>query len=723
MVLWAQITKQPNYAKWIENITGKFLKLSCEGYSASQNAPIWPLHLLSIVALSAFLMLYFFLYPLTAPVYFSSGILEGGIAILVYAICVYGARTATGMDSIGRMFTAVKTLFLVLLLWFLVWDFFTKKVHLETAFPVLASLLVIFIFSQWLFSGASFFLDRYRIPVLTSVLALIFLPKLLPIDQDHYFEVSKIRKVTTIDTPSLAIEDRVPNFDEPYIIVTASGGGIRAAEWTAQVMSQLEKRFREDPSLQMNHYQFHDHLLLASGVSGGSVGLLPYLLEYTADQPFAEEEERDLESRLTQASVCSSLEAVAWGLEYYDLQRLLFTFRPVWLQSGEAPDRTWALTEALNRNLRDEDLGCPTSQLNRPKGVQDGKSVKLDDAAVLLHASRMPAFSFNTTVAETGGRFLLSNYFVPPMPPVVIGKTDFLPAESFLQAYAQESKCDAAQVENDCYLDISLATAARLSATFPIVSSATRIPKEFARTASHFLDGGYFDNDGTATVTEFLYSALEERERNIYLNRHRTRRPGGGAPPEPANTGPPVRPLKRLRILLVEIRDGDDMNPTKNIDDWNHQVGSDLETGADQPMPWKIFNEIVSPLEGLWNAGHVSTTRRNRRELCLLERTYYRRHQDNLEIHHIVLGIPSEPEPNKPNQFRTPPLSWKLTASQGTYIHDWAVAPDKPTQTMIADAIEWVRMRLPIQLEGNKAVKEGADYPQCEIDDQTYMRR
>jgi hypothetical protein len=717
MVLWAQNAQQPNYAKFAEVLTGKFLRLTCQGYARSRDAAIWPLHLLSIVALSAFLVLYFFLYPLIAPVYFSSGLLEASIAVLIYAGCVYGARTKDGMEPIGWMFTALTTLVLLLLLCLLGWDYSMKQVHLETAFPVLASLLVIFIFSQWFLAGASFFLDRYRIPVVATVLALIFLPKLLPIDQDHYFEVIETDRTSTIDTPSLAIEDRVSNSNEPYIIVTATGGGIRAAEWTAQVMTQLEKRFDEDKILQMNSYHFHDHLLLASGVSGGSVGLMPYLLEYTADKPFGGDP--DFESRVTQAPSCTSLEAVAWGLEYYDLQRLLLTYRPTWLESKQPPDRTWALTQAFNRNLRADDWGCPTKMLAWPTGMLDGRSLTLKRAAGLLQSGKMPAFTFNTTVAETGGRFLLSNYLVPPMPQMEITKTDFMPAESFLQAYAQESRCDAAQVKKDCYLDIAVATAARLSATFPVVSSATRIPKEYAMTASHFLDGGYFDNDGTSSVIEFIYSALEERERAKFSEDN----PGFKEAAESAPAGRPVRPIQRLRVLLVEIRDGDDMNPTQNIDDWNHQVGHNLETGADQPKPWKAFDQMDSPLEGLWNAGHVSTTRRNRRELCLLERTYYNRAQDNLEVHHVVLGIPPEPEPRQPDRFKTPPLNWKLTANQNKYLHDWATTADKPTQSMIADAIDWVSKSLPKQLNRRPAMNEEAGYPPCEIDDQTYMRR
>ena len=83
----------------------------------------------------------------------------------------------------------------------------------------------------------------------------------------------------------------------------------------------------------------HDHLLLASGVSGGSVGLVPYLLEYTAPQGTAFAANDDLRKRLTIGPGCSSLEAVAWGLEYYDFQRLALTLRfPILQSAQDSPD-------------------------------------------------------------------------------------------------------------------------------------------------------------------------------------------------------------------------------------------------------------------------------------------------------------------------------------------------------------------------------------------------
>jgi hypothetical protein len=677
----AQNTSQPWVAVWIEAAARKVLWITHSGYASTEDGPLWELHSLTTVALSAYFLLYLFLYPLIAPVVVSKGILDAVSAVVIVILLVLGARkTDGGMDRVGLLFSTIEVVMLAIFLGFLYYDGAHRSVMMETAFPTLASVLVILIFFLWLLSGASFLLDRYRIPVLVTAVLVVFIPKYLSVDQEHYFEATDTTRIDAIDSPNQAIEHRIKDPDEPIIIVTASGGGIQAAEWTAQVMAQLEKRFREDQELNGSGkpgFLFHDHLLLASGVSGGSVGLMPYLLEYTADPSstaFLNTKDGALTQRLTRAPGCSSLEAVAWGMEYYDLQRLLATFRFSWLQAtdkGDAPDRTWALSEALNRNLNDKD--CKTTEFMGLPDVMSGEELTLKRAALRLQAGTIPAFTFNTTVAETGGRFLLSNYAVPAMAtraetgPLQPG-SDFLPSESFLQAYTQESHCDLGNLKSDCYADVSLATAARLSATFPVVSSGTRIPKRYATVASHFLDGGYFDNDGTASVIEFLYSAMDERKR--------------------ASSTP-----QKLKVLLVEIRDGEDLNPIENMDDWKHQNGLDLEIGAKQPNPWTTGSQIGAPLLGMWNAGHVSVTRRNRRELCSLEKAFAI--DDLIEIHHVVMGITSEPMTGKPGQYKSAPLSWKLTASQKQYIQDWAEQRDKPTQQTIDEAIRWVKKNMP----------------------------
>jgi hypothetical protein len=177
-----------------------------------------------------------------------------------------------------------------------------------------------------------------------------------------------------------------------------------------------------------------------------------------------------------------------------------------------------------------------------------------------------------------------------------------IPADSFLQVYTKAN----AQGQ---YPDLPLATAARLSATFPIVSSATRIPAEFADHAYHFVDGGYYDNDGTASAIEFIKSGLD----NSTL--------GSGKD-------------GRLKVVLFEIRDDDG----STVSDENN-LASQSQNTADK-RGWTQINQLTAPLSGMWAAGHESISMRNRRELCILEQAYASR----LDIHHVVFTIPNDPD-------------------------------------------------------------------------------
>lgn len=124
-----------------------------------------------------------------------------------------------------------------------------------------------------------------------------------------------------------------------------------------------------------------------------------------------------------------------------------------------------------------------------------------------LTPSTMPAFSLNTTAEETGGRFLIANYRIDPEKK----ESEITPADSFLDRLKS---------------DLAPSTAARLSANFPYVSLMPRL--EPPAPNFHFGDGGYFDNDGTASAIEFLWYALKSR-----------------------NTQDPPVP-----VLILEIRDG-----------------------------------------------------------------------------------------------------------------------------------------------------------------------
>ena len=696
----AEADPPPRLMNFIETLTRWFLHhISCEGYAQTSNGPVWELHFLSTLSLIGVFIIYLFLYPLTGPVLRSATYGQIAFCILVTAAFL---RSIAGTPVASKWGRPVKLLFTVLALFLsfsfiaaLAFDHHTASVRLSFAFPTLASVLVLLGFLLWLLAGAAFFLDRYRFPVLTVFLLFIFVPKAGLVclsqclinhnhprwaeifDSDHYFSVvhrAAPISLQQVPTPSDTLRLRVKKPDDPYIVITASGGGIQAAEWTAQVLASLEKQFANEPNLE--DYTFHDHILVASGVSGGSDGLQSFLLEYTAYQegstvppPIFPAPNPALWERITRPPACSSLEAVGWGLSYHDFYRLILPVAPPRSPlDDDAPDRSWALAAAFNRNLHDRHCGTERRKPTKPGELDfttlplilDGESFTLFGAANLLAAGRMPAFTFNTTAAETGSRFLLSNYYVPShypafddVPEKDLCDSDFTPAESFLQVYgANPADCKKTTESPLQYADLSLATAARLSATFPVVSSGTRIPLAYSMHGYHFLDGGYFDNDGTSSAIEFLTSALED--------------------PQLDSTHTP------RRILWIEIRDDDGTDVGADQDDFGVQNGTTSANKLRAPS-WTPLGQLTGIAEGLWNAGHESISRRNRRELCTFEHAYKDRIQD---LHHVVFTIPAGTD-------NLSPLSWNLTTGQLASITRRAKVDETPA--WVNQIADWVR--------------------------------
>jgi hypothetical protein len=312
--------------------------------------------------------------------------------------------------------------------------------------PALVYLLALLTLPTWALGAAAFFLDRYRIPVLVVPGALLALAFVWP--TDHFFAMTpEVLRPSGAGGRALP-SDLARRLDGCRLTaVAASGGGIRAAGWTAQVLTGLQ---RDLPA-------FAPSLKLVSAVSGGSVGTMYYVGAFpgpsgppaTALDPIVE------------LAMRSSLNDVAWGLAYPDLWR---TFTPV--VTKRAMDRGRALEQAWGREwpYRDDTLR------------------QWRDAVA---AGQRPAVAFNATVVETGQRLAIATFDRPP--------------SSSLQTWTFE----------DVYgsRDIAVVTAARLSATFTYVTPVARAREETAA-KWHIADGGYQDNYGVATLVDWLAAAL-----------------------------------------------------------------------------------------------------------------------------------------------------------------------------------------------------------------------
>jgi len=407
--------------------------------------------------------------------------------------------------------------------------------------PTLADLLVFLMILCWALSVTTFILDRFRIPLLLPFLFAAIISAHFHAT-DHYFYMFASKSSPDL-SPAQVIRSGKPG--STVIVVAASGGGIKAAAWTTRVLTGLEE---SNPGV------FGDSVRLISAVSGGSVGAMYFVSEYVSGTGLPSDtatlEKADARSE------ASSLDDIAWGLVYPDFLRVFAPF-------FKHLDRGEALEAALTRELpnRTHHLSSPLAEWR--EGVLEGWR---------------PAVVFNATVVESGERFL-------------IGTTDLLPAMG-------RSSLRDPQFPQFAGRDVSLVTAARLSASFPYVSPAAR--PDIDGTQIHAVDGGYTDNYGMATLLTWLDEAL--------------RAPGN-----------PVH-----RVLIIEIR-------------------ASPPASEPPPLVWRGWPfQTYAPISAMLNVRDTGQLPRNNEERQILTRLAA---SCNIEIKDAVFEYPPEDAP----------LSWHLS--------------------------------------------------------------
>ncbi len=298
--------------------------LGLEGYVRQRTElheilPKWELyeaHVFTIGAVSMCLLLYLLIFPLAATVpalYTSVALLA--FALLIVCWSLWSFRAADLRDVHGAIVWKIGLMGGTIVTWLVVvWLYVCSSAE---RFPTLATVLIMIIAVFWTLAGVAFFLDRYHVPVLTLVILLVLIPRLTPLvgdKEEHYFStVSQPNSpVAQVPTPAEILESRLNSAgtENPLIIVTATGGGLHASAWTAEVLAHLEDTFAQNGKADRTPNPFRTHLLLLSTVSGGSVGLQTYLREI-ASAATGGDYNRD---RMLTAAQCSSLEAVGWGL-------------------------------------------------------------------------------------------------------------------------------------------------------------------------------------------------------------------------------------------------------------------------------------------------------------------------------------------------------------------------------------------------------------------------
>jgi hypothetical protein len=276
----------------------------------------------------------------------------------------------------------------------------------------------------------------------------------------------------------------------PLVIVSSSGGGVRAAVWTSYVMDQAFGFASSGAGcgaqgLATAPQDRNRSVFAASGISGGSLGLVSYAAQITAGPPSEPATDR-IEQHLGQDSLAATLGwmffvETPWAMVRFDLRRdRSEVLRESW-------ERQWLADEpGLRQNfvdLRNRDTEIPLLILNG--------------------ASAESGCRFNASMLKANGRDRANPVTGCLEPQGLEGaKGAVLPATIDLVDFL----CQGA--------NISLARAALFSARFPVISPPGEIqqcedPKkprpqldELADPdpATFVVDGGYLEGSGTATA-------------------------------------------------------------------------------------------------------------------------------------------------------------------------------------------------------------------------------
>ncbi len=422
----------------------------------------------------------------------------------------------------------------------------------ESFVPTLAYALLLFMILCWAMGAVAFFLDRYRVPSALP-LALLVVATGFSGGSDHYFQL--VPSWTTLPvTPAAALTAHPPGASGPtsVIVVAANGGGIQAAAWTARVLTGLEEQCRATLG---ERCRFAESIKLISAVSGGSVGAMYVANAYqngTLPPNVELARTRDHAER-------SSLEHVGWGLLYRDL------FRPLY-PHFDYDDRGSALEWAWQRGV---DLSAP-----------------LESWRDEVRAGLRPATIFNATISDSGERLLMGTANPPEAP----GRRNF--EQLFLSR------------------DVSIATAARLSAAFTYVSPAARADND-EEDSIHFVDGGYYDTYGVASLVDWLDNALRANQESF--------------------------DAKISRVLVLQLRGGPPDRQRKG-----------------KRRGW--FYQVYAPLSAILGARDTGQLARNDEEISLLSRAWQGRVSISTAVFQFCGG--------------SPPLSWHMTGPQKQAIED-----------------------------------------------------
>ena len=428
--------------------------------------------------------------------------------------------------------------------------------------PALAFVLLVFIVACWALSALTFFFDRYRFPLLWTIFGFSLITLWSP-QSDHFFRVVS-KPVQEPPTAAAYLKKRLES-RRRLIVVATPGGGIQAAAWTAEVLTQL------------NHVApgFRDSVAVISSVSGGSLGSIIYAASFA--KTIGEDD-------VIPNARKSAIDEVAWGWTVPDLWRAILP----WFRPDRAIDRGWAL----------EKKWAAINNLNDTGGVQGTTLGDWSDAA---RNGTMPALIINSMLVERGQPVVFSNTRFPAKP------NDGRIA-NFYDLYSPEQYL---------HYDIRVNTAARLSASFSYVAPASRPDLDGPYTTGfHFVDGGYYDNFGVTSLLAWLAEAINDASIKSQLTDIlilQIRHFNHGTLPNASRQGwgfqivAPAFALYNMRDYAQDSVARKQMElfgkyyGDEHVNVWKTSIAyTGTGTCADAPLSWKLDREQQACIDSTW---------------------------------------------------------------------------------------------------------------------------
>ncbi len=258
------------------------------------------------------------------------------------------------------------------------------------------------------------------------------------------------------------------------IILNVSGGGLRSALWSLEVLQQIDVR---------SGGKIYDNIHMITGSSGGMLGAafyreLKYLQQYgKAPLNLAGDTLKSLMAK-------DLLNPVTYTLAVNDL---FFRLKDVEYNGKSYPmDRGYSFDQRLNENT----LGI----LNKTFGEYQPLEMN----------SEMPWMVLGPTVVGDGRKLLMStqgtSYLTYTKPYQGVGREREYNAVEFLRLFKDQ------EAEN-----LSFLTALRLSASFPYITPLVNMP---SKPDIQLIDAGVRDNDGFELSLRYIFAMKEWLKEN-----------------------------------------------------------------------------------------------------------------------------------------------------------------------------------------------------------------